>query len=348
MKRLIRTAGDFLHGIWTVPYSPPVFCVMLFLITVFCSFFAVVPYITDLYLPMFSLRIPKIAVITALACLCSGWIFGTGWTAVRSGRTHAGQILISSIVGNAFYCSLRLLQFRPMWVVLLAAAALLLGCRVPSGEYLNHPKGGHFRPPKLLKATALRRINILAACMVCSAGLLKLLPLTGPYTERSVLQMRQENSIIVTEQHWADLDEGERYQLLRMILQEECEQADIPVPALSIGEYDPATLAAFLNEDYDIRLNGYILEDVPAYECINTILHEFRHCWQDNIVRMSSSGELSGEEQELSEIFAENFLDYVTSEDRGFEAYHSQPVEEDARAYAARRLSTYYPWPILE
>lgn len=89
------------------------------------------------------------------------------------------------------------------------------------------------------------------------------------------------------------------------------------------GEY-----GGYSPEDNEIHINEYMLYD--AEEALDTIAHESRHAYQH--IR-------AGNPQTSRDFrFAENIRNYTSAED-DFEAYQSQIVEADARAYAARYKS---------
>ncbi|HSU02741.1 MAG TPA: hypothetical protein VLK03_09350 [Nocardioides sp.] len=70
---------------------------------------------------------------------------------------------------------------------------------------------------------------------------------------------------------------------------------------------------------------------------VGTVAHEVRHAQQHQAVDdlpwwwWEDHDGPPGVSQEEVEAWEENFDDYQTSQDDGFDAYHDQPVEADAR-----------------
>jgi hypothetical protein len=80
----------------------------------------------------------------------------------------------------------------------------------------------------------------------------------------------------------------------------------------------------------EIGINEYHLQGEPK-ECLNTILHEGRHAYQDQAVK----GEISHHNQAEVKAWTKNTQpgNYITPE-QNRRAYTQQPVEVDAREYA--------------
>lgn len=346
MKKFIRIAGGYIQEIWNDPFSKPVYWVLHFLMSVCWGFFAVLTDINDLYLPWASLRVPAMAVIVILATCCSAWVFGAGICASVSGKTSTGQVLLSSTIGYVVYFTLELMEQRPLWVLGLLIIGILAGIHVPAAEYANRAGGGSVRTGKLRYATALRRINTLLITMMFSVGLLMLSDFLGPSTV-SVRGAVRNGEITVTEEYWSELNEGQRFQLLELILEKECAGTGIDRPELILDpELPENTRGGFLETGYCIYLNADVLKDDLAARSINTILHEFRHCWQYDLSLRAEDPTLYEGARELAVSFRDSFANYLTAADSSYEIYQAQTVETDARHYAAERLGTYYSWPL--
>jgi hypothetical protein len=92
---------------------------------------------------------------------------------------------------------------------------------------------------------------------------------------------------------------------------------------------DPTTDShgSWSEDDHVLRID---LNDVDDPGIIGTIAHEVRHSAQNKYV--DDYPDLPpGIDPDEVEDWKENFDDYKTSEDDGFDAYWNQPVEEDAR-----------------
>ena len=92
----------------------------------------------------------------------------------------------------------------------------------------------------------------------------------------------------------------------------------------------------FYNNEDDNDFGGYSAKNNTIYvnehnmsdarETADTIAHESRHCWQHERAENPKT--------EQDREFKENFDDYIRPED-DYQAYRDQPVESDAREYAA-------------
>jgi hypothetical protein len=89
------------------------------------------------------------------------------------------------------------------------------------------------------------------------------------------------------------------------------------------GQYNP--------DNRGIELNAYHLSGNPV-ECLNTVLHEGRHAYQDSAVR----GEVYHHDKAELKAWQENMKpgNYIQPE-QNRRAYYNQPIEADARQYAA-------------
>jgi hypothetical protein len=92
--------------------------------------------------------------------------------------------------------------------------------------------------------------------------------------------------------------------------------------SISAGYYDP--------KSGDIKLNAYHLTENPT-ECLNTVLHEGRHDYQNKAVK----GEINHHNQAELKAWRDNMQPghYIDPEKNRW-AYYRQPIEADARNYA--------------
>ena len=86
---------------------------------------------------------------------------------------------------------------------------------------------------------------------------------------------------------------------------------------------DPGDYGGYAASTNTIYINRFNIDN--AAETADTIAHESRHCWQHERAENPQT------EQDYQ--FKENFENYTRPE-LNFEAYYSQPVEQDAREYA--------------
>jgi len=92
---------------------------------------------------------------------------------------------------------------------------------------------------------------------------------------------------------------------------------------ISAGKYNPMS--------NDIELNTYHLNG-DAVGCLNTVLHEGRHAYQNKAVK----GEIYHHNQKELKAWRDNMKpgNYIDPE-KNRRAYYRQPIEADAREYAA-------------
>lgn len=82
-----------------------------------------------------------------------------------------------------------------------------------------------------------------------------------------------------------------------------------------------------------IRINESLLSDSKYYEDImETMAHEMRHAYQYAVKTNPENYEVDAE---TVEEWRNNYADYKDAEDDGYEAYRNQPIERDARRFAA-------------
>ena len=100
------------------------------------------------------------------------------------------------------------------------------------------------------------------------------------------------------------------------------------------GYYDPNTKAITINSDY---INSSAFTDYK--EVLDTLIHEGRHAYQDYNVNERQVHPRNGEIENWK--YNEQQTGYLSPEIYGYEFYALQPVESDARAFAADVLDKY-------
>lgn len=103
----------------------------------------------------------------------------------------------------------------------------------------------------------------------------------------------------------------------------------------TFGYFDPLTKEITINANY-IDSNNF--HDYK--ECLDTVIHEGRHAYQDYNVTQREVHPRSGEVTNW--IKNEHEWGYQSAELFGFEAYEMQPVESDARAFAEDVLNNFF------
>ena len=145
---------------------------------------------------------------------------------------------------------------------------------------------------------------------------------------------------------WATMSDDERRAVIEEIAEERAREAGIDDFEVRIEDLededgdgtddDPNTdsRGSWSEGDRVLRIDEGNLDD-PSI--IGTVAHEVRHAEQHKAVDglpwwwWEEYEGPEGVSQEQAEEWQENFDDYKTSEDDGFDAYHNQPVERDAR-----------------
>lgn len=90
---------------------------------------------------------------------------------------------------------------------------------------------------------------------------------------------------------------------------------------------------SYYNADYmSVTLNRQLLSDSKYYDKImETMAHEMCHGYQHSVVDHPEQYEV---DEETIGKWRDNFNDYKTTEDDGYDEYRNQPVEKDARGFA--------------
>ena len=152
------------------------------------------------------------------------------------------------------------------------------------------------------------------------------------------------------EQAWDTLDLQEKTELLQAISDYECifilgcEPVRLQIGDTHrknvLGEYHHATRCITIDEEH-VRSDG-------VTDVLDTLLHETRHVYQNNLVDMYQSlgGQLKEEYVNLlpfrqAQEYSLEFDAYCHGED-DFTQYYNQEVERDSREWADKRLREYY------
>lgn len=144
---------------------------------------------------------------------------------------------------------------------------------------------------------------------------------------------RLNNIAELNEETWSTLDAGEKLDALQLVENNMAEiQQRPPVTIASesmsanvFGGFDPAAGGITVNSEH-------LASEMPASECVNTIVHEGRHAFQDYAIR---NPEIVAD-PDIVTAWAENAENYLDPALVGQEDYASQPMEADAFDYADR------------
>lgn len=143
----------------------------------------------------------------------------------------------------------------------------------------------------------------------------------------------------LSDAEWGELKTQERLDLLQLIADIEAESLGIPSVPVSAGKLEPFTLGRYSVMENSIAIDIRHLDESAAEECVETVVHETFHAYQQFIVdNLDWEGAAAGcayFDQALA--WKENNERYYS----GGEAYYEQPLEVDARAYAEAALPAY-------
>ncbi|WP_322920589.1 hypothetical protein [Nocardioides renjunii] len=148
------------------------------------------------------------------------------------------------------------------------------------------------------------------------------------------------------EREWATMSDEERRRVIEHIAEEQAREAGVDDFEVRVEDLededgdgtddDPSTdsRGSWSEDDRVLRIDEGNLDDPTI---IATVAHEVRHAEQHKAIDdlpwwpWEDFDGPPGVSQEEVEAWEENFDDYKTSDDDGFDAYRDQPVERDAR-----------------
>ncbi|PKH42203.1 hypothetical protein SAMN05192575_10798 [Nocardioides alpinus] len=148
------------------------------------------------------------------------------------------------------------------------------------------------------------------------------------------------------EREWATMSDDERRAVIEHIAEEQAREAGVDDFEVRIEDLEDAdgdgvdddpdtdSRGSWSEDDRVLRIDEGNLDDPTI---LGTVAHEVRHAEQRKAVDdlpwwpWEDYHGPPGVSQEEVESWEDNFDDYKTSDDDGFDAYHDQPVEADAR-----------------
>jgi hypothetical protein len=139
---------------------------------------------------------------------------------------------------------------------------------------------------------------------------------------------------LLNDSEWNKLSVQDRAAVLQSVENEVARREDRPPCNISLFSEAPknGTISAgrYNPLSENITLNTYYLTENPT-DCLNTVLHEGRHGYQDKAVK----GEINHYNQAELNAWRNNMKPghYINPE-KNRRAYYRQPVETDAREYA--------------
>lgn len=140
--------------------------------------------------------------------------------------------------------------------------------------------------------------------------------------------------------NWVELSVEDRTDVLQEM---ECRIAEIEhrEPCqINVREMEEGNYGAFSPVTKDITINSLYVESNSFQdykEMLDTLIHEGRHAYQDyNVATRDVHGDST-----ITNQWSYNFDNYI-SPNWDFQAYFTQPVEQDAREFAEDVLSQYF------
>lgn len=341
MRKLL---SELISGIWNCCFSPLTYAMF----NLFLLFSWSIPLLFDepqtLYYPWMDLILSGKAQQYLFWAVAVIWYGFSTLLSIFCGRTLFRQMMLSIFILPMLSGLLKLAQDSPLWAAglpLLGLAAAFLWR--PVMETRNSPNGGRAVPSlRMQRNILLRRIETVVLCLLLVFPLNRLGSRLPSPVSGNVQAAVTDSSICITEESWSALHNGERIQLLRLVLEQECRQAGIEAPRLIPEALPENTLATFQRREYTISIDRSVLSGSTALKTLWCLLHEFRHSWQHTLSCMADLSALPEDQQQLALDFRQNFEHYQSTDSDGYEAYQNQLVEQDARQYAFEHVYRYY------
>lgn len=141
------------------------------------------------------------------------------------------------------------------------------------------------------------------------------------------------------DQQWREGDFGARLDAKADIAEAARESLDV-APAQVMVEDLPRTLAGYSRGEV-IGVGAWTLEEPAPEEIVKTIAHEYRHQWQDAVIRGDVEHPLGEAGQEF---LTEGERTYAADLDDTSGRYSRNPRELDAEAFAIKTWEEYNQW----
>ena len=155
-----------------------------------------------------------------------------------------------------------------------------------------------------------------------------------------LLEKSKEDLLVLQEGRWEEAPVDERINGLQALLN--CEisyfklSEGVLLKSKEMGEYQAGYYSA---EERTAYISPELLEDVDCFDACETTLHEGRHAYQNDVVRIAESNNYDLSEAIYSDIreWKRNFDNYFTKDDgmniNEYMTYSVQPVERDAEEH---------------
>ncbi len=150
---------------------------------------------------------------------------------------------------------------------------------------------------------------------------------------------------LIKSENWDKADYQNRIQFCESIIDIEMKAAHMQYkPKLRIQVMDnPYVLGLYSGHETIISVSYSLLMSDDVLNVVETLLHECRHAQQYYIAKKyeENHGALVQEEKDMAKLFSDNFQNYKSAKDDGYDAYDSQLLERDADAYALENIFIY-------
>ena len=155
--------------------------------------------------------------------------------------------------------------------------------------------------------------------------------------------MTYQESLLLTGNEWTSLSDGKKIEVLQTIenhMAYESNRVSVPVEGrflhtgsdgIVLGSYDPRSGRIYINVS---QFDSESMYGKDSSTIVTTCLHEGRHAYQHQVV----SGIVQHDDPNEAAAWSENLKDgnYISFEENP-RGYYEQPVEVDAREFAACR-----------
>ena len=145
----------------------------------------------------------------------------------------------------------------------------------------------------------------------------------------------QDGLHLLNDSEWGKLGLQNKASVMQSVENEVARREGRPPCNVSLFKDPPSngkiTAGFYSPKSGNIEMNAYHLTDNPP-NCLNTILHEGRHAYQDKAVK----GEIYHHNKAELKAWQNNMKPgHYISPEQNRRAYYNQPIEADAREYAA-------------
>ena len=167
--------------------------------------------------------------------------------------------------------------------------------------------------------------------------------------ETQIRYVPEEDLELLNSDSWNKLPAEKQSQILLSIAEEVSDQMGIQTPSLYLETNLMGNYAAFYTDtDHSIHIWKAYLENNPAEDAVNMILHELFHAYQHSVIT-SSAINWDSPDIQTNAFFAQIWKwkqedeEYIDADrwDVQIDAYYEQSLETDARDFAEIYVSNY-------